>query len=597
MDFSQFHFLRPGWLLILIPLLLLLWSIRYLNRHQSGWQGVLAGHLYKQLVTADGAARGRPPLFLLALGWLLATLALAGPTWERLPQPVYQLHTGKVVVMDMSLSMRATDLTPDRLTRARYKAMDLIEAIAEGETGLVAYAGDAFVISPLSTDGQTLASLVPSLSPEIMPVQGSEPELGLALAVELLANAGYQQGEIFWLTDGVEPSQVAPISQLISASPYRLSILAVGTEAGAPIKLANGELMKDSSGSIVVPRLDEANLRLLAQKGGGRYAPLQASDRDIDYLVSQDLLSRDTQEGEQQQGGDQWREAGPYLLLLLVPLAAYAFRKGILSLLFTGLLLSFMHSPKAQASWWDDLWQRPDQQGQQAFAQEQYLQAAKSFDDPLWQGSAHYRAGDYEAALDSWSQVDSVQSWYNQGNALARLGELDKAIAAYDKVLEQQPEHSDAKANKALLEQMQQKQKQDQQQNQQQSEQQQQDGEQNQPNQDGQNSQGEGTQDQQPNDPQQSEQPEGGDQQEAEQKQPEEQQIQQSLDEEQQGEQQQAEAQEAQMSEQEREEQQRLQNLLRKVPDDPAYLLKRKMMLEHQQRRRQSLPNQLQRNW
>ncbi|GAA0352053.1 hypothetical protein GCM10009092_15570 [Bowmanella denitrificans] len=600
MDFSQFHFLRPGWLLALLPLVALLISLRYLGRHQSGWQGVLAGHLYRHLVTDSANAGQRPPLRLLALGWLLAVIALAGPSWERLPQPVFQLHTGKVVVMDMSLSMRATDISPDRLTRARYKAIDLVNAIAEGETGLVAYAGEAFMISPLSSDAQNLTTLIPSLSPEIMPVAGSEPSDGLRLAVELLQNAGYQQGEIFWITDGVEPSQVAPISHIIAQSPYRLSILAVGTNQGAPIKLTNGELLKQADGSIVIPRLDEANLQLLAEKGQGRYVSLQANDTDIDYLTSQALLSRDTNEDEQQQAGDQWAEEGPYLLLLLLPVAAYAFRRGILSVALAALLISPLISRPVQASWWDDMWQRGDQQGQQAFNNKDFEQAAKVFDDPMWRGASHYKQGGFDAALQAFSELDSVEAMYNAGNALAQLGELDKAIAAYDKVLEAQPDHADAKANKALLEQMKQQQKQQQPPSSnsqpQDKQDQQQDEQQDQQQQDQQNGQQQSSeQDQQQGESQQQQdQPSPEDQQD---QQASEQQQSEQQDQQQQEQDQQAQAQEAPLTDEEREEQQRLQNLLRKVPDDPAYLLKRKMLLENQQRRRHTLPNRVQRNW
>ncbi|MBN7818990.1 vWA domain-containing protein [Bowmanella yangjiangensis] len=599
-DVSQFHFLRPGWLLALLPLLALLLSLRYLGRHQSGWQGVLAGHLYRHLVTDAATNKKRPPLSLLALGWLLATIALAGPTWERLPQPVFQLHTGKVVVMDMSLSMRATDVSPDRLTRARYKAMDLVNAIGEGETGLVAYAGEAFTISPLSSDAQTLNTLIPSLAPEIMPVPGSEPTEGLRQAIELLSNAGYQQGEIFWITDGVEPSQVAPITHLIGDTPFRLSILAVGSDEGAPIKLTNGELLKQSDGSIVIPRLDESNLKLLADKGNGRYARLQANDRDIEYLTSQELLSRETSEDQQQQAGDQWQEAGPYLLLLLLPIAAYGFRRGILSIFALSLLISPLLSKPVYASVWDDLWQRGDQQGAAAFANKDYEQAAKQFSDPMWQGSSLYKSGDFQGALDAFAKVDSPQAWYNQGNALAHLGEFDQAIAAYDKVLANEPDNEDAKANKALLEQMKKQQEQQQQQSSNSQPQQDQQGDKQEQQQDQQQQQGQQDGQQQSEQDQQQD----GQQQQSEQDQQDqkaqEQEKQQPSEQQQDGEEQQqaqAQAEEAQSDEEAREEQQRLQNLLRKVPDDPAYLLKRKMLLENQQRRRHSLPNRIQRNW
>ncbi|AWL12397.1 putative serine/threonine-protein kinase irlF [Saliniradius amylolyticus] len=628
--FTEFHFLRPLWLLALIPLLMLIWALKRVHRHQSGWQQVLAGHLYQHLIQGKSQPGSRPPFALLALGWVLATVALAGPTWEKLPQPVYQLHSGKVVVMDLSMSMRATDIAPDRLTRARFKAMDLIDAMPEGDIGLVAYAGDAFTIAPLSNDGQTLTALIPALQPEIMPVPGSEPITGLKQAAELLKNAGYQEGEIFWITDGINMVQSAPVNDLISDLPYRLSILAVGTADGAPIKLTSGELLKDNSGSIVIPKLRESLLKPLAQRSGGRYAPIQADDSDIHYLTSQNLVNRETKadNAKQDQFGDQWREAGPWLALLLLPLAAYAFRRGLVMALPLVLFSSLFTAPQAQANWWDDLWQRPDQQGQQLFNQGDYDSAAKQFSDPLWQGSAHYKNGDYEQALDAFSQSDSAQGWYNRGNALAHMGQLDKAIEAYDKALEKKPDLDDAAANKKALEELKKQQQSQQQQDQNQQNQQNskspnnqdQNGQQDKASDQGDPSQQQDSQNQDSQSQQNSTQQQQGEQESQSQSQPsqkkgqneaESQQQDNDADSDQQARQQQTQGHEqdsetdtsqsmaaqGELTDEQKEQQQRLQKLMRRVPDDPAYLLKRKMQLEYQKRRRQRIPTSEQENW
>lgn len=625
---NEFHFIRPHWLWLIVPLLLMVALIRYVHKQQSGWQSVLAGHLYQHLITTQGIRKARPPLLLLAFCWVLATVALAGPTWERLPQPVYQLNAGKVVLMDMSLSMRATDVKPDRLTRAKYKAIDLVNAITEGETGLVAYAGDAFTISPLSSDAQNLTTLIPSLTPEIMPIAGSDPALGLQAAIELLSNAGYQQGEIFWITDGINNQQMKEVSEIFNNSMFRLSVLGVGTEEGAPIQLLDGELLKNRSGAIVVPKLTVNNLKTLSSASGGRYASMQADDSDINYLVEQTLIEHDpSKDGDSQQEkfGDKWQEMGPYLLLIILPFAAYSFRRGLVTVLFIGILLP-AYSPQARAGWWLDMWKTQDQQAMQAYNKNEYEQAANTFDDPLWQGTAHYKNGDYQAALESFSQLpptdkNYIDATYNAANSLAQLGEIDQAIAAYDQVLEQQPEHEDALANKALLERLknQQQQQQDQSGEQSQDNQdEQQDGE-NQEQQEGQNSdqqqegqqsqdpqQGEnsGQNDSQPEDPQQPSQgePEQQQQQQEEAQQQQDEQAKAEAEAEKQESEQEQQAQALQQGEEEltdeqREQMQRMQNLLKRVPDDPAFLLKRKMQIESQLRKRERLPTNIQGNW
>jgi Ca-activated chloride channel family protein len=614
---NEFHFIRPHWLWAIIPLLIIVALIRYVHKQQSGWQSVLATHLYKHLITTADIKKIRPPLFLLGFCWVLAAIALAGPTWEKLPQPVYQLNTGKVVLIDMSLSMRATDVKPNRLTRARFKAIDLVNAITEGETGLVAYAGDAFTISPLSSDGQNLTILIPSLTPEIMPIAGSDPALGLQAAIELLNNAGYQQGEIFWITDGITNQQMKEVSEMFNDSMFRLSVLGVGTEQGAPILLTNGELLKDSRGAIVVPRLTVNNLMSLSRSSGGRYASMQADDSDINYLIEQTLIEQypsENEEAKQEKFGDKWQEMGPYLLLLILPFAAYSFRRGIVTVVFIGVLLP-TYSPQARADWWQDMWKTPDQQAMQAFNKNEYEQAANTFDDDLWQGTAHYKNQNYQAALESFTQVkpadqNYTDATYNTGNALAQLGEIDQAIAAYEKVLQQQPEHEEALANKTLLERLKNQQEQEQ-------EQQDQSGEQSEKNedsqQDGQQSDEKQDQEgQQSQDPQQSDnseqsdsEPEASEQQsQAEKEQQEKQEAEQQKADQAEAEKQKTEQEqqalqkgEEELTDEQREQMQRMQNLLNRVPDDPAFLLKRKMQIESQRRKSERLPTNIQGNW
>ncbi|MFT4940569.1 MAG: Ca-activated chloride channel family protein [Paraglaciecola sp.] len=622
---EDFHFLRAEWLLALLPLLILIYAVRHLHKQQSGWQSVLAGHLYQHIITTKGAKKSKPPLNLLALGWVITVIALAGPTWERLPQPVYQLNTGKVVLIDMSLSMRATDIKPDRLSRAKYKAIDLVNEITEGETGLVVYAGDAFTISPLTSDAQNLTLLIPSLTPEIMPVAGSEPFLGMQTAISLLTNAGYKQGEIFWITDGVENNQLTELSELLNSSPFRLSILAVGTEEGAPIQMVGGDLMKDTNGAIVVPQLTVNNLKLLAKKGNGRYVTLQANDDDVRYLVDQTLLEREYSEEknaneEADNFGDKWREMGPFLVLLLLPLAAYSFRRGILAVIMIGFILPG-YSPSAYADWQENLWKTPDQQGMQAYKQNEYDTAASKFDDPLWQGTALYKNQNFEASLMAFQQSDSIEALYNQGNALAQLGKLDEAIAAYQRVLEKDLGHQDAKANKELLEQLKQQQEQEQSENQegdnQESDNQEQSDDQQKSQDESQNEQAENGQqsdsedsptsesesNSESSDSSQSESEKSEQQKEQNKQQDEAEAEEQSAQEKSAQEQQEKAAQQAAMGEQEeltdeqKEQMQRMQNLLNRIPDDPAFLLKRKMQIEHQQRKRERVPTQLQRNW
>jgi len=677
---NQFHFLRPEWFIALIPLILLVVLIRKTTAKQSGWQSVIPSHLYQYMVIGKTEMGAKPPMWMLAFVWIVSVIALAGPTWERLPQPVYQLKMGHVIVIDMSLSMRATDMTPDRLTRAKYKAIDLVNAIGEGEMGLVAYAGDAFVISPLTEDAGNITTLIPSLSPEIMPVPGSDPLLGIESASELLTNAGYNSGMIYWITDGVELEQQQELQEYVASIPFTVNALTVGTSEGAPIRQQSGELLKDFTGSIVIPKLNESAVKGVVKASGGRFESFTSNDADIDALASVSLLDKsDSEENEEESNlqGDQWKEVGPYLLLLLLPFAAFAFKRGLVFMVLVGLLSpammknahalqnSAVQSPQTSQStrapqgvqetankpdslsWWQTPFMNDNQEALNSYQRGKYKDAVNQFNDDEWKASSLYKSGDYEGALSAYKNIPGPESLYNQGNALAKLGKLEDAIKKYDQALNEAPDFNDARTNKQIIEDLlkqQQQQNQDQNQSEkgddgEQSDSQdngqdspdnsdnsdspnskQQSGDQN--NQEGSNEQN-GQQDN--NEGQQSDQSQANDEQQNGennspqsddsdmngQKEPSDSQ-QQNAEQEQSGqgdgaqqdsaqaqddkEQEKREAQtmqgqEAELTDAEKEELQRMESLMRRVPDDPAFLLKRKMQLEAQKRQRQRMPS------
>ncbi|MBC6983875.1 vWA domain-containing protein [Alteromonas sp. BZK5] len=670
---NQFHFLRPEWFIALVPLMLLVLLIRKTTAKQSGWQSVIPSHLYQYMVIGKNEMGAKPPMWMLALVWIISVIALAGPTWERLPQPVYQLKMGHVIVIDMSLSMRATDMTPDRLTRAKYKAIDLVNAIGEGEMGLVAYAGDAFVISPLTEDAGNITTLIPSLSPEIMPVPGSDPLLGIESASELLTNAGYNSGMIYWITDGIELEQQQELQEYVASIPFTVNALTVGTSEGAPIRQQSGELLKDFTGSIVIPKLNEGAVKGVVKTSGGRFESFTSNDTDIDALASVSLLDKsDSEENEEESNlqGDQWKEVGPYLLLILLPFAAFAFKRGLVFIVLVGLLSPSMiknahalqraqpseiagtsqdidapESAKEMAnqpdslSWWQTPFMNDDQEALNSYQRGKYKDAVNQFNDDTWKASSLYKSGDYEGALNAFKSIPGPESLYNQGNALAKLGKLEDAIKKYDQALREAPDFDDARTNKKIVEDLlkqQQQQNQDQNQNEngddgEQSDSQdngqgssdnsdspnskQQSGDQN--NQKGSNEQngqqddneGQQSDQSQANDEQQSggdnsQQPDDSEmnsrnessdsqQQNAEQEESDQGDSAQAQKDEQQAEQeaQAMQGQEAELTDAEKEELQRMESLMRRVPDDPAFLLKRKMQLEAQKRQRQRMPS------
>jgi len=449
---EAFHFLHPLWLWALLPLPLLLWGLLRRGADVAAWRRVIQPHLLPHLVNEAGR-RSPLPAVLLAAGWTLAVLALANPAWERQPTPLLKSRDARVIVLDLSRSMTTPDLLPSRLARARFKVADILERNRDGQSALVVFAGDAFVVSPLTEDGVTIAALLGALDPGLMPVQGGRADLGLNKAGELLIQAGMTQGEVLLIADEAD-DRAESAAKALRERGYRVSVLAVGTEAGAPLPNGHGGFITGTDGKPVVAALVEGPLRAVAQAGGGRYALISAGDQDLQQLLPPVTRSLRTSTEDSGIEGERWNERGPLLVLLLLPLAALAFRRGWL-LALAALTLGGLGAPDpALAIGWDDLWSRSDQQAAAALEAGEPARAAALARDPMQQGAALYRSGEVAQALERFSEGESADAHYNRGNALAKLGQYENAIAAYDEALAREPAMEDATFNKTQVEEL-----------------------------------------------------------------------------------------------------------------------------------------------
>lgn len=613
MIYSEFHFIRPYWLLAFLPLLILI-SLNVKNKLQQGsWQAVCDPELLPFLLQEKETRQSRIPLMAGSLAAILSIIALAGPTWQRLPTPVFRNAAALVIALDLSRSMDATDIKPSRLERARYKIADLLNKRKDGQTALVVYANSAFTVTPLTDDTETINSQLAALTSDIMPAQGSNSEAAIQQAVQLFKNAGLQRGQILLVTDDES------IKNLDISAAYQLSILAVGTPEGAPIKVPGGGFLKDNSGNIVLPKLDSRALQQAAHGGGGIYQQITATDQDINRLSAHfDQTAQRSQNAKNDLLLENWVEAGVWLLLPVLLLSALSFRRGLLSLLFIGLL------PLPQDSYafgWQDLWQTSEQQAQQKYLDGDYQGAAEQFTDPAWQAAAKYKANNKISEQEQLLPANTDTGFYNQGNVLAKSGQLEKAIESYEQALKLNPDNQDAQYNKELVEKALEQQKQQQQQNSDKNQQQnpdqdqqnkdqseKQQNEQSQDNSEQQDQQGEQSKEQseqqqsqqQSENSQEQQETENSEQQDssAEQQQPNEQDSEQANPkateaEEPEAEQENQQTKSTQASEadiEQDEQQQANEQWLKRIPDDPSGLLKRKFNYQYgrQQQRQNS---------
>ncbi|MFV3326500.1 tetratricopeptide repeat protein [Pseudomonas sp. NY15372] len=443
------QWLRPLWLLV-VPLLgWLLFKLWHRRKRAGRWQMILPAQFHAVLLGGGNGQASKLPWVALGLAWLLVVLALLGPSWQRLEETRQRPADPLVILLELTPQMLAEDSPPNRLEQARRKVQDLLEHRRDSQTALVVYAGSAHTLVPLSDDLGTTRNLLEAIDPSIMPQPGQRADLAVQKGLALLAQSGLGQGRLLLIGSSLNEQERAGILKALGRQGPSLLMLGVGSAEGAPVRQANGEFLKDDQGGILVPRLDGASLKAFINGTGGRYRHARIDDLDLRGLGLFDTPRALRNDGQTVQL-DSWADQGHWLLLPLLLLAACAGRRGWL---FCLPLLLALPQP-SQAFEFNDLWLRPDQQGQRLLAQQRPADAARHFQDPQWRGLALYQAGDYEGAARAFAQGSSAAAHYNRGNALARAGELEAALDAYEQALERQPDLQPALDNQALIQQL-----------------------------------------------------------------------------------------------------------------------------------------------
>lgn len=600
--FNNLHFIRPLVLWSLPVVLLIIWYMQRTDSKDDGWSKICDPHLL-EAIKIKSSARGNHWSWLLWPIAIISVLAIAGPAYKKEPSPVIKNQSALILVLDVSRSMLADDIKPNRLERAKFKINDILDARKDGQTALVVYAGDAFVVTPLTDDTETIALMLKAITPDIMPVQGSRVDIALTKSQELLIQAGYISGEVMLISDGVNSSKAESVAEKLASKRINTSVLAIGTKEGAPIPSARG-FVKDKSGNIVIPKLQISALRDLSSSGNGRFAQITGDTSDIDFLMPA-VMGEDGKNDQETNADDDafnsenYIDEGPWLALLLLPLVVLLFRKGLLLSLF--LVVGLQTPQSSYALGWDDLWMNADQQASKHIQNDQAEAAFDVAKSDNWKATAAFRKEDYTAAQGLFND-GSADGFYNQGNALAASGKLQEALDSYNSSLDIRPEDEDTLYNKkkveeALEQQEQQEQekkdqeKQDQEQQEKdkkdQEKQDQEQSEQEQQEQDGEQQDGEENQDQGDN-------PEGEEKKEQEQgemteeEKKEEERKQKELEAKDKAEEEEQQKQEeVKLSPEElaenAENKEAIEQWLRRIPDDPGGLLRRKFYYQYNQ--------------
>ncbi|MGH8221017.1 MAG: VWA domain-containing protein [Steroidobacteraceae bacterium] len=326
---QNFHFLHPAWLLALLPLVALaIWAARRDRDPDGAWARLIDAHLLPAL-RLSRAGRGFSPWLFVGLAWVLGALALAGPAWQLESSNGYRAPASWVLLLDLSPSMSAGDLAPDRATRARFAVADLLNAAQDARVALVVFAGEPYTVTPLTTDVATVRTLLEPLSPRLMPESGHDVAPALIEALRLLRAGHAARGQVVVLADGFDDDERALLTAAsLARQGVTVNVVGIGTTSGAPRRDSAGNFVRNELGSIMVSRMRGEALRQLAAAGGGRFVTLAGLPSLLDTLHAARAYALDVDFTRSGTVLAKWRNEGVWLLLPMLLLVGLLARRG-----------------------------------------------------------------------------------------------------------------------------------------------------------------------------------------------------------------------------------------------------------------------------
>jgi Ca-activated chloride channel family protein len=447
--------------------------------------------LLAQLTVGVSPARQRIRLLLLVLAVGSALLALARPQWGFQEEQAKQRGLDIVVALDTSRSMLAQDVPPNRLTRAKLAALDLMRLSKTDRLGLVAFAGDAFLQCPLTLDEQAFRQSLEAIEVGIIPQGGTALTAAIQTALQAFKSEGDNYKILVLFTDGEDHERDAiQAAKQAAKAGLRIFTVGVGTPNGELLKVTDEQgvtsYIKDSQGNAVMSRLDETLLRQIATEAGGSYLPLRGANA-VETLYEQSLAPLPKAEVSSRlirryRERFQWPLALAMVLLLAEmllperkrvertePIASAAnaeLRKAVVALLLLAFPLTAAGSPSGAKRLYENGKYKEAQREYERLLEEDGAGAVPGFENALQQldadktddagqdaqpalepgalgdlrlhfnaGAAAYKAGDMENAFKHFAPVLTSpdlslqqRAFYNLGNTLYRLGEQNPEL-------------------------------------------------------------------------------------------------------------------------------------------------------------------------
>lgn len=434
-DFELFHFLRPQWLWLFVPLAVILLISLLGNRSKQKWHSVIEQKLRPFMIQKGSRFAIIAPLLVSIVILSLMILAATGPTWKKREVPGAKSEAILLIALDLSPSMLVEDASPNRLERAKFKVRDLLDENPGSKVGLIVYAGTAHPVVTPTRDYKLVAYQLESLHPGIMPLAGTNLTHALNLADTILSRTT-APSTLLLITDNIEVTEATKLKEFVSNSKNTIELMPMATIQGGRIPGPSRGSFIRKNGEFIISKLNQNVLFDLQQHSNIYVNTLTFDKQDVKLIattVRNNLVYQQDAEGSE----EDWQEMGFVLLWPVLILFALWFRKGWM-IQWCVVLLVFS-SCQSEIKSWDDLWYTKDYQGQKAFNGEDYEDAANTYESLQHKGIAYYKAGNYEAAIQLFQQDSSVASLYNLGLAYAANGQYALAQEALLLANEKEP--------------------------------------------------------------------------------------------------------------------------------------------------------------
>ena len=438
-------------MLLIIPLvggLFFLYDQRQQPIHQL--EKFIDKHLIPHLLLKGEQNKKKMGTHLLfwSIVWACSVFALAGPRFDFREIDAFTRDQSLAILLDLSESMNAKDISPSRLGRAKQKVEDLLNLSKGVKMGFIAFAADPHMLVPMTEDKETIRHILPSLNTDLVYVQGSKLSPALEMAEKMLENEMGSNKAIVMISDGgFEDAGAIQTAKRLAERGIVLYTIGVGSLEGAPLKDRQGVIVK-KNGSPILSKLEKERFSEISKMGRGRYFDADHSEQIS--LIFEDLEKRSEVQQKAHKTQRVWEEYFYWFLLPVIPFFLGWFRRGAI---FSCLLLLFIPID-FQASLRDLLYNN-EQQGNEAYEKGDYSLAAQTFQDPYRKGVACYRKGDYQTAEEMFRESKRPEvassAAYNLGNALVQQNKLQEAVIVYEDVLKKWPDHTLAKENLELV--------------------------------------------------------------------------------------------------------------------------------------------------